>query len=298
MTRLLIVAAAVTLNGCMSLTSAASSASMSATQSRCSPEEAAALPEGSRIQLTSEWIVDGVVSDQTHRTQRIGTVLKASPEGVALVNCSVEQRSSVENSILHKTPYLSRLHRNTGIGRSTIPVVWVPLEEMGSVRLLENPPAEYVSTGIHIDTTRHDFFERIGVDFDFNLSGSAEPGDFLELVETSSGQISTRPYVRASHRSVVERVVDDPGCFSGNSPRRIIELVDPQTGEVIQRKVVFYDDQGSHVIEDTSGGRANVTSASFKETVQTEQGPGVQSLGRDMSGHGPATPDPGTARID
>lgn len=321
MTRLLIVAAAAILSGCMSLTSVASIPATSAASSRCTPEEAAALPEGARIQLSSEWTVDGFASDQSHRTNRVGTILKASPEGVALVNCMVEQRSSVESPILRKLPHLSRLYRNTGVGRSTIPVVWVPVEEMGHVQVLEDPPADYISPGLRIDTTRDDFFERIGVDFDFNVSGSSPPGEPLELVEASPGQPSTRPVieVRTARRSVVERVTDDPGCFSGNSPRRTVELVDPRSGEVIQRKVIVYDAQGTHIVDESLGNDGQIgvevdfatgqvyvdqvdstTGRTFRRSTggSVQENPGVQSLGRRTSGHGPATPDPGTARID
>lgn len=166
MARLLFVFAALGMCGCLSL--ASSGASLAATRT-CSPDQAAALPEGARVELMEIRDESGLVTDETHVTKRVGTVLKASPDGVALINCVVEFRNSRGNNAAERIPYLGRLVRNTGVGMEAVPVVWVPLAQMGNVRIVEPPPADHVPLAVAIDTRPpRPQYEMVGVDFDFN----------------------------------------------------------------------------------------------------------------------------------
>jgi len=186
MARLLFVIASIGMSGCLSL---ASGGGPRVAQT-CSPDQAAALPQGARVELMHQWSESGLVSENRHVTKRVGTVLKSSPEGVALVNCVVEHRSSADNAVADRIPYLGRLYRNTGVGAETVPVVWVPLAEMGQVRVVEPPPADDVPLALEIDTApRQPQFEGIGVDFDFaNGDVSVSPVRVVEQVDTPTGK--------------------------------------------------------------------------------------------------------------
>lgn len=189
MTRLWIAIASIGMSGCLSLASRDSQVTRA-----CSPRQAAALPEGARVELTRAWNELGLVTERQYRTQRIGTVLKASPDGVALINCTVEQWAGAGglNRQLNRIPYVSRLFRNTGVGAFTVPVVWVPLDEIGEVRVVEPPPADYAPVDLTIETVSRTGpqFEAIGVDFDFatgELSTSVVP------VEPTTEPVIRRP---------------------------------------------------------------------------------------------------------
>ncbi|AMV17337.1 hypothetical protein VT03_05560 [Planctomyces sp. SH-PL14] len=190
MTRLWIAIASIGMSGCMSL---ASGSGPQVTRA-CSPEQAATLPEGARVELTKTWNEFGLVTERQYRTQRVGTVLKSSPEGVALINCTVEQRAGLGgiNRQLNRIPYISRLFRNTGVAAFTVPVVWIPLDEIGDVRVVEPPPADYAPVDLTIETVSRPGpqFEAIGVDFDF-----------------ATGEVSTSvvPVAPATEQPVVRR---------------------------------------------------------------------------------------------
>lgn len=125
---------------------------------RLSADEAAAVPEGARVHI------DRRFTNAETTALTTGVVLKASRDGLALANCSVVGTSMTGTPILNKVPYVSRLFKNTGIGAQTVPVLWVPLEQISSVRVLEPPPADYVAPSIEISTAEP---QPIGVDFDW-----------------------------------------------------------------------------------------------------------------------------------
>jgi hypothetical protein len=134
-----------------------------------SAEEAAALPEGARVAIehridTSNW-----------ETSTTGIVLKASPEDLALANCT---GPGVPNGvpIVSKVSYFSRLYKATSTGAQHTPVLWLPLDQISSVSVLEPPPADYVATSIEINTTEP---PRIGVDFDWQAEEGEEPQDAM-----------------------------------------------------------------------------------------------------------------------
>lgn len=166
MARLLFAFAALGMSGCLSLTS--TGASLADTRG-CTPDQAAALPQGARVELMLIQNRSGLVTGGAHVTKRVGTVLKSSPDGVALINCVVEQRNQVVNRVVDPLPVVGRLTRNTGVGMDAVPVVWVPLAEMGNVRIVEPPPADHVPLTLEIETAPpRPEFEAIGVEFDFS----------------------------------------------------------------------------------------------------------------------------------
>jgi len=125
---------------------------------RLSAEEAAAVPEGARVEIDRRF-----TNTDTHATTS-GVVLKASSEGLALANCTVAGTTTYGTPIMNKVPYVSRMFKNTGIPPQQVPVLWLPLDQISAVHVLEPPPADYVPPSIEISTAQP---ERIGVDFDY-----------------------------------------------------------------------------------------------------------------------------------
>lgn len=129
--------------------------------------DAAAVPEGARVEIVR------CFPNSDPRPTIFGVVLKASPEGLALANCTVVGTSMQGTPIVNKVPYVSRLFKSTGVGTETLPVLWISLEQINSVHILEPPPADYVAPSIEISTTEP---PRIGVDFDYQADGSEVTG--------------------------------------------------------------------------------------------------------------------------
>ena len=107
------------------------------------PQTVAVLPPGSRVRIglhstsaTSHPLPggDGVIE---------GTVLVASPEGVALKNC------------LHHT----RLSPFSGNGTAFIPVQWVAIEQVTSTRVMSLPPSDYASPQLDVVTNESEYME-------------------------------------------------------------------------------------------------------------------------------------------
>lgn len=97
-----------------------------------------------------------------------GTVLKSSSNGVALANCRVNARQQAAQPVMSRVPYFGRLYKNTGVGTSQVPVLWVPLAEMTTCNIV-SPPVEgqpVITTEI-INPSDEVFYERIGIDVDF-----------------------------------------------------------------------------------------------------------------------------------
>jgi len=131
-----------------------------------SAEDAAAVPAGSRVEIERRFATAETCATTT------GVVLKASPEGIALVNCTVQGTLIHGAPLVNKLPYVSRLFKNTGVGRQAVPVLWVPLDEISAVSVVEPAPADYVAPQIEIETanTVHQ-----GVDFDFESPDAENP---------------------------------------------------------------------------------------------------------------------------
>ena len=179
----------------------------------CSPSEAAALRQGARVELTNRSTDDGLLSDQTTTTRHLGTVLKAGPEGVALANCTVETQCGFENALFGGLASYRRLHRT--IGTSYVePVIWIPIEQMGNVRIVEPPPEGFVPSAIAIDTTPRELVERIGVYP--NCFGDTT----FELVDAPTGQMF-HSEVRI-HNGQGPRVIDE-SCESDTPDRMASE---------------------------------------------------------------------------
>ncbi len=160
------------LGGCTTLLDSqglASRAEFSAVQElSVSPPTVAAVPEGAEVEVMH------CVNDSCTRTT--GTVLKVSPAGIALMNCHVRSSHVTGTPILSKTPWISRMFKNTGVGQERVPVVWVPVHRMNTLRVLQAPPEGYVSPALAIDmTSGPEDIPHIGIDFDFN------EGEFQEI---------------------------------------------------------------------------------------------------------------------
>ncbi len=130
------------------------------------PTEVAALPPGSKVEILWEL--------ENHRTRTVGEVLHASPQGIALMNTRIEARHEQGTPVMSKVPYVNRLFKNTGVGIQAVPVHWVPILHMTTARVLEPPPEGYVAPQLAIDTTIAREYERIGIDFDFNVDETFE----------------------------------------------------------------------------------------------------------------------------
>jgi hypothetical protein len=146
---------------------------------RLSTVEAAAVPEGARVE-----IVRCFPNSDPHPAIS-GVVLKASPAGLALANCTV-QGTMQGVPILNKLPYTSRLYKTTGTLTERLPVLWVPLHQISSVHVVEPPPEGYVPPQIEIDT--ESMIPR-GVDFDFNAEtgGISTPSSDVDAQDDSRG---------------------------------------------------------------------------------------------------------------
>lgn len=141
---------------------------------RLSTVDAAAVPEGAHVEIVR------CFPNSDPRPTVFGVVLKASPDGLALANCTVVGTSMQGAPIVNKVPYFSRLFKNTGVSRETLPVLWLPLDQISSVSVLEPPPADYVATSIEINTTEP---PRIGVDFDYQAEEGGSSGIDTHTVE-------------------------------------------------------------------------------------------------------------------
>ncbi len=125
-----------------------------------SAKDIASLTEGSRVQINRKQV-------SNYRSEIVGTVLKASPQGIALMNCENHGRTERGVPVLNKVPYISRLFKNTGVGVERVPVLWVSIREISAVSVIEAPPSNYVAPQLPLDTSDEPYFERIGIDFDF-----------------------------------------------------------------------------------------------------------------------------------
>lgn len=96
----------------------------------------------------------------------VGTVLQASPDGVALINCRVEGRSNSATPVVSRLPGVGKQFTNTGVGRTRTPVLWVSRDKMMADRIVRPAPADYVAPDVPLDmTTGVEEIERVGVDF-------------------------------------------------------------------------------------------------------------------------------------
>jgi len=125
------------------------------------PTEVAALPPGSKVEILWEF--------SHYHTRTVGEVLHASPQGVALMNARIEHRQEQATPGMSKLPYLGRLYKNSIVGARVLPVEWVPILHMTTARVLTPPPEGYVAPQLAINTQDGQEFERIGIDFDFNM---------------------------------------------------------------------------------------------------------------------------------
>lgn len=136
------------------------------------PEEVAALPPGSRVFLLNQ--------SETSRTRVEGEVLHAGPTGVALMNVTRGNRTEQGTPVLSKVPYVSRLFKNTSVGQERLPVYWVPIHQISTAQVLAPPPEGYVAPQPAINMDDSPMFERIGIDFDFNVQDAPqEPENFV-----------------------------------------------------------------------------------------------------------------------
>lgn len=171
---LIVAIAGLTLTGCTVFQSVATISTTAPQSAVCSPDEVAALPAGAEIAIEHGASEDG-------EQVTTGTVLKAGPEGVALINCRVKHRTYHATPVVYRVPYFGRLFKNTGVGATRTPVLWVPQSDMTEVRVVQPPPADYVAPDIALDTTYGEEFERIGIDFDFTIPSDVPPGTVVPI---------------------------------------------------------------------------------------------------------------------
>ena len=84
------------------------------------------------------------------------------------MNCNDRSRTDRSVPVLNKIPYVSRLVKNTGVGAERVPVLWVSIRDITGVSVVEAPPPSFVAPQLQIDTNDEPYFERIGIDFNFN----------------------------------------------------------------------------------------------------------------------------------
>lgn len=144
---------------------------------RITPSELAALPPGAKVTLFH--------SAGNSFSRVTGEVLHAGPTGVAMMNVTRQAQTSTGTSILHKVPYIGRLYKNTGVGQERLPVHWVPIDRISTAQLLAPPPEGYVAPQLALDTTSGVEFERIGIDFDFNVEDVPQESETFVLPQIS-----------------------------------------------------------------------------------------------------------------
>jgi hypothetical protein len=160
---LTLILGAFVLSGCTMFEAEPSTAATMLPQ--LSADRAAAVPEGARVEIERRF------ASADTRATTTGVVLKSSPEGLALANCTVAGMRMEGVPIANKVPYASRLFKATGTPDEQLPVLWVPLDQISSVRVIEPPSKDYVSPAIQIETANT---VRRGVDFDFNAPAAEE----------------------------------------------------------------------------------------------------------------------------
>lgn len=120
------------------------------------------------------------------RTEHIGLVQSADGESVTLTEVTTRGRNT-STSPLRRVPYLSRLVKNSGVGAEDNPnPVTIPREQMETIDPIS--PAEAAEL--------KQPFERIGIDFDFNVLEDRRSDDVAtndELPEATSIDLATLP---------------------------------------------------------------------------------------------------------
>ena len=158
------VIACLALSGCTAILHPVASPAATKTHSEgaVSASEIASMAEGSRVHINKKPVAN-------YESGIVGTVLKASPQGLALMNCENHGRTEQGVPIVNKLPYINRLFKNTGVGVERVPVLWVSIRDIASLSVIEAPPSNYAAPQIPLDTNDEPYFERIGIDFDFNM---------------------------------------------------------------------------------------------------------------------------------
>ena len=157
------VIACMVLSGCTAILHpvATPSVTKSHSEGAVSASEIASMVEGSRVHINKKPVANC-------ESEIVGTVLKASPQGLALMNCENHGRSTHGVPIVSRVPYVNRLFKNTGVGVDRVPVLWVSIRDIASVSVIQAPPSNYTAPQIPLDTSDEPYFERIGVDFNVN----------------------------------------------------------------------------------------------------------------------------------
>lgn len=129
--------------------------------SEVTPADVAALKPGSQVQVRC--MTTDVQQEFT------GTVLKASPQGIALINCVKLATNDTTNPVVKQIPYMNRLFKSVAVDREQVPVQWVSINEIINASELAPPPSNYVPPPIDLNLAGGAPPQRIGVDFDFSL---------------------------------------------------------------------------------------------------------------------------------
>jgi len=191
-----LVAGLCVLSGCTMFESAPGTAATDVLP-QVAPERAAEMQPGTKVEIERRF-----ASAQTRATTT-GVVLKASADGLALANCTVQGTSIHGSPIVSKLPYTGRLFKNTGVGTEQLPVLWVPLNEISAVKVLEPAPAEYVAPEITIESANT---TPKGVDFD------------VSPTDNTAAKIEIRSDSKTEIRAEVETPANKDGT-AGLEPR-------------------------------------------------------------------------------
>ncbi len=127
--------ACVVLCGCTTFDMVPVETEINENASSVSPEVVAALPPGAVVEVTFH------SHSQVRKFE--GTVLHASPDGVALLNCKISHRVELNHG------------KKTQEFNQRAPVQWISARRMTSTRVISQPPPDYVAPQLDIDTNDH-----------------------------------------------------------------------------------------------------------------------------------------------
>lgn len=131
--------------------------------SEVTPADVAALKPGSQVQIQCQ------TADMQQQFQ--GTVLKASPQGIALINCEKLAMNDTTNPVVKQIPYMNRLFKSVDVDREQVPVQWVSIGEIINAAEIAPPPSNYVPPPIDLNIAERPVPKKLGIDFDIQSDG-------------------------------------------------------------------------------------------------------------------------------
>lgn len=114
-----------------------------------------------------------------------GILLKTSKEGIVLVECERSRHHERAVPGLSAIPYVGHLFRDTVDHADAVPIQWIAVRRMTSLRLARLPQDDYVAIPLDIDTSERSL-EHLGIEFDSNLFGGSYNPDELCPAEANA----------------------------------------------------------------------------------------------------------------